>query len=110
MNNPEGVAISSKGTILVADSYNHRIQEFTMDGKCISCVGTRGNGPLRFEFSQGIAVNRTTGQVVVTDYNSHRVQVLNSNLTFSHMFGSKGSGQGQFKHPSDVAVDNEGFM
>ena len=83
-----------------------------MDGKCISCVGARGNGPLLFEYPQGIAVNRITGQVVVADYGNNRVQVLtcNSNLTFSHMFGSKGSGQGQFKYPTDVAMDNEGFV
>ena len=110
LNNPEGIALSSKETILVADSYNHHIKEFTMYGKCISCVGTKGKGPLQFEYPQGIAVNRTTGQVVVAEYGNHRVQVLNSNLTFSHMFGSEGSGQGQFKYPTDVAVDNEGFV
>ena len=81
-----------------------------MDGECISCVGTLGKGPLQFNFPQGIAVNRTTGQVVVADYNNHRVQVLNSNLTFSHMFGSKGSGKGEFTYPTDVAMDNEGFV
>ena len=81
-----------------------------MDGKCISCVGTKGNGPLQFEPPKGIAVNRTTGQVVVTEYGNDRVQVLNSNLTFSHMFGSKGSEQGQFYCPIDVAVDNKGFV
>ena len=79
-------------------------------GKCISCVGTEGNGPLYFEFPQGIAVNRTTGQVVVADCYKHRVQVLNSNLTFSHMFGSEGSEQGQFDNPIDVAVDTEGLL
>ena len=107
---PEGVAISSKGTVLVADSYNHRIQEFTMDGKCISCVGTKGKGPLQFEFPKGIAVNRTTGQVVVADCNNHRAQVLNSNLAVSHMFGRRGSGQGEFNCPTDVAMDNEGSV
>ena len=81
-----------------------------MDGECIACVGTKGNGPLHFCYPKGIAVNRTTGQVVVADYGNHRVQVLNSNLTFSHMFGRLGPGQGQFCRPIDVAVDNEGFV
>ena len=107
---PQGVAISSKGTVIVADCDNHRIQEFTIDGKCISCVGTKGNGLLQFCYPRGIAVNKTTGQVVVTDYFNHRIQVLNSTLTFSYMFGSKGSGRGQFKFPIDIAVDNEGFV
>ena len=110
LSNPEGVVISSKGNILVADGGNHRIQGFTMDGECISCVGTKGNGPLQFEYPQGIAINRTTGQVVVADGSNNRVQVLNSNLTFSHMFGSWGLGQGEFNFPTDVAMDNEGFV
>ena len=110
LNNPNGVAVSSKGTILVADLHNHRIQEFTMDGKCISCVGTEGYGPLLFKYPQGITVIRTTGQVIVADYGNNHVQVLNSNLTFSHMLGSWGSRQGEFNCPTDVAMDNEGFV
>ena len=38
-NGPRGVAVTDRGTIVVADNNNHRIQEFTMEGQCISCVG-----------------------------------------------------------------------
>ena len=72
---PKGVAISSKGSILVADSNNHRIQEFTLDGDLISCVGTKGDGPLQFYHPCGIAVNKTTGKVYITNQFNHRVQV-----------------------------------
>ena len=107
---PQGVAITSKGTVLVSDLNNYRIQEFTMEGVCISCVGgTRGDGPLQFRSPRGIAI-KTTGQVLVADKDNHRLHVLNPDLTFSHMFGSRGSEQGQFVYPLDVAIDSQGFM
>ena len=108
---PQCVAVTSKGTVLVSDSGNHRIQELTMEGVCISCVGgTHGNDPLQFDYPRGIAMNKTTGQVLVVDVFNHRVQVLNPDLTFSHMFGSNGSEQRQFNFPLDVAIDSQGFV
>ena len=110
LSRPEDVAITSKGTLLVTDWGNHRIQEFTMDGECISCVGSKGNSPLQFSDPHSIAINKTTGQVCVVDYGYHRVQVLNADLTFSHMFGSRGSGQGQFQCPHGIAIDSQGLV
>ena len=110
LSRPEDVTITSKGTLLVTDWDNHRIQEFTIDGECISCVGSAGNGPLQFYSPTGIAINKTTGQVYVADCYNHRVQVLNADLTFSHMFGSRGSGQGQFHYPHGIAIDSQGLV
>ena len=81
-----------------------------MDGECISCVGSKGNGPLQFHYPAGIAINKTTGQVYVADSCNHRVQVLNADLTFSHMFGSSGSGQGQCQCPHGIAIDSQGLV
>ena len=73
---PDDIAITSKGTLLFTDCGNDRAQEFTIDGECISCVGSKGNGPLQFSNPRGIAINKTTGQVYVADCGNHRVQVL----------------------------------
>ena len=110
LSSPEDVAITSKGTLLVTDCGNDRIQEFTMDGECVSCVGSKGNGSLQFSDPAGIAINKTTGQVYVADCKNHRVHVLNADLTFSHMFGSRGSDQGQFTCPCGVAIDSQGLV
>ena len=110
LSNPNDIAITSKGTLLVTDCGNDRIQEFTMDGECVSCVGSKGNGPLQFSNPAGIAINKTTGQVYVADYGNRRVQVLNDDLTYSHMFGSRGSGQGQFQFPHGIAIDSQGIV
>ena len=107
---PEDIAITSKGTLLVSDHGNNRIQEFTMDGKCISCVDNFFDHLPKFSGPRGIAINKITGQVYVTDCHHHRVQVLNSDLTFSHMFGSRGFGYRCFKSPFGVAVDSKGLV
>ena len=107
---PQDFAITSKGTLLVVDGRNDRVQEFTMDGEYVSCVGSLGDGPLQFNYPTAIAINRTTGQVCIADCDNHRVQVLNADLTFSHMFGSRGSGQGQFDKPCGVGIDIQGFV
>ncbi len=109
LRQPADVVITSKGTLLVTDLGNH-IQEFTMDGDCLSYVGSKGSGPLQFSNPQGIAINRTTGQVYVADCDNHRVQVINADLTFSHVFGCRGSSQGQFDSPFGVAIDSQGLV
>ena len=104
---PSGIAVTSNRTILVGDTGNHRIQELTMEGECIACIG---NGPLQFHYPRGITINKTTGQVFVAEEGNCRIQVFNPDLTFSYTFGSNGSGQGQFNYPRDVTLDNKGFV
>ena len=97
---PQGLAVTSRGTILVADSDNCRIQEFTMEGDCISC----GDCPLKSNDLRGVAIKKTTGQVFVADRSNHRVLVFHPGLTFSHVIEKK------MDNPYDVAFDSQGFM
>ena len=113
LSRPEDIAITSKGTLLVTDWGNNRIQEFTMDGECISCFGNHSffDGPLKFNGPCGITINKTSGQVYVADSRNNRVQVLNADLTFSHMFGRNGSHcKGLLNYPHGIAIDSEGFV
>ena len=107
-DHPEGIAIDNRGNILVADCYNHRIQQFSSTGKHLRTVGTQGSGPLQFLYPRGITVHPHTGKVYVVDNDNHRIQVLNSDLTYSSSFGRKGSNNGEFDWPWDVSTDREG--
>ena len=62
----EGSIVFSQD-IAITDHGNNRIQEFTMDGKCISCVSTKAsnNGPLYTSVhGDNYRINKTTGQVL----------------------------------------------
>ena len=104
-----GIALTQADNyLLVADTDNHRVQMFTLEGKLIKSVGERGNGQLQFSYPIGIAVHPISGQVFIVDTGNNRIQVLNNDLTYSHMFGSKGSGNGQFNEPHGIACDSSG--
>ncbi len=106
---PAGVAITPRDTIMVADCYNDRVQELTIDGQVVSFAGEHGSGPLQFNKPRGITFD-TTGLVYVADRYNHRIQVLNPDLSYSHSFGGYGAKPGQFNTPYDIAFDDQGLV
>ena len=110
-NGPAGVAVDSGGNnIIVVDSKNHRIQQWSSTGKHIRTVGTRGQGCLHFKYPTGVAIHPHTNKVYVADYGNHRVQVLNPDLTASSAIGKYGSSDGSLKWPYDVSMDRDGNL
>ena len=104
---PCGIAIDDGGNILVADTKQHGIRKFvTGDRITSSVIGTKGRGPLQFDYPGGICANPKIKKIYVCDCLNDRVQILNSDITFSSSFGSRGEGDGQFYRPSDVAIDS----
>ncbi len=72
---PCGIALTSKGTLLVCEYDNNRIQEIRCsDGAFVSKWGTEGKDKGEFRWPRGIAANRE-GEVYVCDSN-HRIQVF----------------------------------
>jgi len=61
--------------ILVADSGNHRIQAFDLEGNFMGAYGSPGSGPGQFNDPQGLAVD-DSGVIVVADSGNNRLQVL----------------------------------
>jgi DNA-binding beta-propeller fold protein YncE len=110
-NNPSGLAVTGDGkTIYVADSYNHRIQKFTMDGVTATfaaswgTTGITGTADGEFDTPAAVAVDGG-GTVYVADTNNHRIQV-NSGSGFVTRWGtgSPGADPKDFNSPGGVAV------
>ena len=106
LSSPIGITSDQEGNIIVADTYNNRLQFFRRDGSFIRfpssspfsftfsfsfsflslfCsnsidvfrkVGTRGSGERRFLQPTGLACD-VDGTLYVLDTGNHRVQVLN---------------------------------
>jgi len=116
---PFDVAVDSSRNVLVTDSGNNRIQEFTNTGKFIRAWGSRGSATGQFVGLAGIAVD-SSGNVFVADSGNHRIQKfqlattcpkgteITSGVCFITKWGSYGPANGQFHLPVDVAVDSSG--
>lgn len=71
-------------SIVVADSSNHRVQVFDVNGKFLKEFGQYGNGEGEFDCLAGVAVNRI-GQYIIADRYNHRIQVRCRN--FGELWG-----------------------
>jgi DNA-binding beta-propeller fold protein YncE len=83
MNGPKHVSIDRDGTVLIADTENHRIVRFNPKENTLTAVagtgkkGTAGVGgdPLKAEFNQphGVIVHPKTGDIYISDASGGRV-------------------------------------
>ena len=109
-----GIAVADE-RLFVADTWNHRIQVFSLDGEFLYGWGsffdaqdspelTQSN-PGEFYGPRGIAVHE--GRVYVTDTGNERVQVFDLDGGFLEMWGQAGTGEGQLLEPVGIAVHGE---
>jgi tripartite motif-containing protein 71 len=108
-NEPWCLAITPSGSVLVVDSGNHRIQEFTSQGDFVQTWGTQGSAPGQFLFPRGIAVD-ADGNLYIADTFNYRIQKFTGQGTFLAEWGSEGDGPGDFRLPWSIAIDDEGYV
>ncbi|MGA8352793.1 MAG: hypothetical protein WB698_01320 [Solirubrobacteraceae bacterium] len=107
---PAGLAVSSTGSVYVADEYNNRVsmwQQPEAGGAHVAYstqFGTAGSGEGEFEYPAVPAVS-ATGKVWVTDYGSNKVDEYTSQGKFIASYGSEGAGNGQYNRPTGIAVN-----
>ena len=108
-NEPWDVAIGPDGSIYVTDTWNHRVQKFTADGRFLAKWGQFGQGetPTAFWGPRGLAIDQQ-GRLYVMDTGNKRVVVFDGNGNFLAQFGTAGFGEGQFDEPVGIAIDADG--
>ncbi|XP_047221729.1 tripartite motif-containing protein 2 isoform X2 [Girardinichthys multiradiatus] len=102
--NLQGVAASSQGKVLIADSNNQCVQVFSNDGQFRSRFGIRGRSPGQMQRPTGVAVH-PSGDIIIADYDNKWVSIFSSDGKFKNKVGS-----GKLMGPKGVAVDRNGHI
>lgn len=110
-NLPQGVALEKDGTIVVADSFNARVQRFTPQGEFKSKFGRRGDSPGDFAIIKGVAVD-SEDHIYITDGKLNQFSIfsnkgdflLNIGGTFAATAGAK-MAIGGFLIPQGIDID-----
>ncbi|HEY8369003.1 MAG TPA: NHL repeat-containing protein, partial [Thermodesulfobacteriota bacterium] len=77
LRRPLGLAAAPDGTLLVADTGNHRIVRLAPDGRIVATYGGPGDDPGEFERPAAVAA-APDGTFLVADTGNHRVQRLDA--------------------------------
>lgn len=119
LERPNGIAIGPDGLVTVADTGNHRVQQFTADGQFVAAWGGTGTG-LDFNEPWGVAVasEGSDGEafVYVADTWNHRIHKLDGEGNLVTAWGMPGQygpgdggvGQSRFFGPRGVVLGPDG--
>jgi len=102
---PSGVAVNTRGHIIVADQFNHCMKVFdSVENGCkfLRKIGGYGSTPRLLDYPVGVAVDKKNN-VLVADQNNHRIQIFREDGSFLHAFGKHGKGPGEFEYPCGIA-------
>lgn len=108
---PTGIAINREiGILYVADTLDHNIKMFSLDGKQVGVIGKRGAEDGEFNYPTNISIDRRNGNMIIGDTQNFRIQIFDKNGKFLSKFGKVGDKPGMFARPKGVAVDSEGHI
>jgi tripartite motif-containing protein 71 len=103
---PLGIDISDQGRVFIADTGNHRILVFVLNGNFLYMFKV-GSGPGEKPSDPvDVLASRLKGYVYVSDNDNHKIKVYNQKGIFQFEWGKFGEERGEFRYPGMLA-DNE---
>ena len=113
LNAPRDIALSENESFFVADSRNHRIVEFSLDGDYLNSFGSSSigledkNG--KFNEPWGLTV-APDGSIFVADTWDHQIEKFDAKGNYVTSWGVFANGADPYAMygPRDVVIDNDG--
>jgi DNA-binding beta-propeller fold protein YncE/tetratricopeptide (TPR) repeat protein len=103
---PGGVVVDPTGHLYVTDTYNHRVQIFTSDGRFLQTFGIEGTQAGALLRPKGLAWGRNH-LLYVADTGNHRIQAFDQRGDAVVIVGGFGNQPGQFNAPEGITIDAE---
>ncbi len=111
LNEPWGLTVSDDGFVYVADTWNHRVQKFTLTGQPVAVWGRFGDDmDLQNMWGPREVTIGPQGLVYVSDTGNKRVTVFSPEGEGVRQIGSGGALDGQIDEPVGLAVSDEGSV
>ena len=106
---PTAIIHTARDTILIPDTHNSRILEYTPDGELLTQWGRYGNGDDEFIYPTGITVS-SSGDFFVSEYgeDAERIHVFNSDHEYKLQWGTLGDEAGNFSRAMDISTNEKG--
>jgi DNA-binding beta-propeller fold protein YncE len=102
---PVGATVAPDGTLVVADTHEHRLVAFTPDGRELWTLGSYGTDTGQFIYPTDV-VYLPDGRLLVAEYGGHdRIQAFSADRRFMYAFGTGGTADGEFLRPQALAYD-----
>ena len=110
LNNPTGITLDAQNNIYIADTLNHCIKVFSLEGKYKKTIGSEGRGNGKLNRPADVAVVSSVNKIFVTDTGNNLIQVFSLNGDFLNQFGGFGTSPGQLNHPMGIATDGKKLL
>jgi DNA-binding beta-propeller fold protein YncE len=94
-------------TLYVADTTNHRICFFTLDGHLLGTAGSPGSEPGQLKFPFDITA-APDGSLITVEYGNNRLSRFSGDGRWLGCYGAAGREPGLFNSPRGVAVSESG--
>ena len=103
LDKPYGIAINSRGEMIVSEFGAHRVSVLDSTGKVIRRFGSRGDRPEQMIYATGVAVDRDDNVYVASD---HKLQKFSRDGHLIKTVGLYGNKEGELRTPLGVRLHN----
>jgi DNA-binding beta-propeller fold protein YncE len=100
---PLGIDISEDGKVFIADTGNHRIQVFDLQGMFLSMFTVQTEQGENPSDPVDILVSKLKNYLYISDNDNHKIRVYNQSGSFEFGWGNFGEGPGSFRYPAMLA-------